>query len=82
MGLDKWITPEEEKKNPKSKKERPPPKKQKDKIVPEKLKDLTKFILVCPKSKCNYKKTIVKRELKEKDMTCPKCKGKMKLKKS
>ena len=84
MGLDKWIKPED-KKNKKIKKKdegdqskdhaSKPKEEQKDK---ESLK-LTKFDLTCPKAKCKYKKTIVKKTLTEKDKICPRCKSEMKL---
>lgn len=40
---------------------------------------LTKFILKCSKSKCNYQRILMKRELSENDKTCPRCKSLMKI---
>lgn len=84
MGLDKWIKPEDKKKQKIKKKDKgdqpkdgtfKPKEEQKDK---ESLK-LRKFYLTCPKAKCKYKKTIVKKTLTEKDKICPRCKSEMKL---
>ena len=84
MGLDKWINSEETKKQKIKKKDEgdeskdvtsKPKEEQKDK---ESLK-LTKFDLTSPKAKCKYKKTIVKKNLTEKDKICPRCKSEMKL---
>ena len=43
-------------------------------------KNLTKYVLICSKLKCKYKKTIMKKELSEKDRICPRCKSEMKVK--
>jgi len=84
LGLDKWIKPEDTKKQKIKKKDKrdqskdgtfKPNEEQKDK---ESIK-LTKFDLTCPKAKCKYKKTIVKKTLAEKDKICPRCKSEMKL---
>ena len=84
MGLDKWIKPEDTKKQKNKKKdERHPSKdctsKPKEKNKEKKSSKLTKFVLTCPKAKCKYKKTIVKKTLTEKDKICPRCRSEMKL---
>ena len=84
MGLDKWIKPEDKKKQKIKKKDEgdqskggssKPKKEQEDK----KSSKLTKFVLICQKAKCKYKKIIVKKTLTEKDKICPRCKNEMKL---
>ena len=84
MGLDKWIKPEESAKKPEKKedarstrKPKTQPIERKDEKEPTKL---TKFVLICSKPKCKYKKIIMKKELSEKDRICPRCKNEMKVK--
>ena len=84
MGLDKWIKPEDTKKQKIKKKEegyqsKDGPSKPKEKYKEKKSPKLTKFVLTCTKAKCKYKKTIVKKILTEKDKICPRCKSEMKL---
>ena len=85
MSLDKWIKSDKEKSNKKSNKENSEAKKTKNsnnslkKLEPEK-RLLKKFHLNCSKKNCNYQKIVVKRELSEKDLICPRCEGKMKIK--
>ncbi len=72
MSLDKWLKDEKAKSS---------------KVNEQKAKQKTgsklqKFILKCGKSKCNYQKTLMKRELSESDKICPRCKSKMKILKS
>jgi len=86
MGLDKWLKPEDEEKKTKKKKESP------DQTIRSKIKDtqkkplekssiqLTRYILICPNAKCKYQKTIMKKELTDDDITCPRCNKKMKTK--
>ena len=83
MGLDKWIKPEGPVKKPEKKEEarstrkpKTPPIEKKGEKEPIKL---TKFVLICSKPKCKYKKTIMKKELSEKDRICPRCKNEMKV---
>ena len=89
MSLDKWIKDKEESKKAKKK----PLKKEKveepieefESQPPEidTIKDsrlLTKFVLTCSDSKCKYKKTLRKKNLKDKDKICPRCKKEMKIK--
>ena len=81
MSLDKWL---------KSEKPEKPIKKaipkitsksiQAEEVSKEEPKKLIKYILACKTAKCNYKKTIVKRMLTDKDKICPRCKGEMKVK--
>ena len=84
MSLDKWIKPKNKKEEVKKK---PQPKASEDRTKeatsPEKTPiKLTKHILICPKAKCKYQKTIIKKQLTERDKICPRCKSKMKIKKS
>lgn len=94
MGLDKWLKPEEEvKKKRREKKDEDnslqrvsKPKKEKNdtnarKSVENTIKKLSKFELVCSNRKCKYQKIIMKKLLTEKDKTCPRCSGVMKVKK-
>ena len=95
MGLDKWLKPEEEVKKLKrrekedkdnSLQKNSKPKKEKNetnarKSVERTIKKLSKFELICANRKCKYQKTIMKKLLTEKDKTCPRCSGVMKVKK-
>ncbi|MBY9015789.1 MAG: hypothetical protein KGD68_08875 [Candidatus Lokiarchaeota archaeon] len=83
MGLDKWIKPEGTVKKTEKKEEARSTKKPKPQPIEkngenESIK-LTKFILICSKPKCKYKKIIMKKELSEKDRICPRCKNEMKV---
>lgn len=86
MGLDKWLKSEDELN--KSKKKKPTPnqaKKSKGKETQKELLkkpsiQLTRYTLVCPNAKCKYQKTIMKKELTDDDITCPRCNNKMKTK--
>ena len=94
MSLDKWIKSDEKKEakkktNEKKKKtveknagskatsEKKGPK---NKTVKSTTNKIIKFNLKCSKKGCNYQKTIVKKELNEKDTICPRCKSIMKAK--
>ena len=83
MGLDKWIKPEETVKKSEKKEEARSTRKPKTEPVEKKGEKepikLTKFVLICSKTKCKYKKTIVKKELLGKDRICPRCKNDMKI---
>ena len=92
MSLEKWIKPqkdkEESKKGTKDKKKEFQNKKPQSKILnnetelkPNKVstKKFSKYLLICPKKSCGYQKTLMKRELNDKDKTCPRCKGIMKI---
>ncbi|MFW9951303.1 MAG: hypothetical protein ACFFKA_14380 [Candidatus Thorarchaeota archaeon] len=81
MGLDKWISPENDVKKKKLAKKTTDKdsQNQKSKILGD-LQTLSKHTLVCSKSKCKYQKVIVKKNLTEKDKICPKCKSQMKIK--
>lgn len=86
MGLDKWLKPGETEKKSKIRKASPDqakvskveggqitsPNKSSSKLI--------KFTLVCPGAKCNYQKTIMKKQLTEMDRICPRCKKEMKFK--
>ncbi|NVM34697.1 MAG: hypothetical protein HWN81_03815 [Candidatus Lokiarchaeota archaeon] len=85
MGLDKWLKPEDESKKTKKKNESP------NQTIKSKIKDtqkplekpsiqLTRYILICPNAKCKYQKRIMKKELTDDDITCPRCNKKMKTK--
>ena len=86
MGLDKWLKSEDKEKKQKKKKEAPDQKvKRKIEEAPKKsiekpLMHLAKYILICPNAKCKYQKTIMKKELTDNDITCPRCNKKMKTK--
>jgi len=83
LGLDKWIKPEETVKKSEKKEDarstRKPKNQPIEKIGKKEPIKLTKFVLICSKPKCKYKKTIMKKELSEKDRTCPRCKNVMKV---
>ena len=83
MGLDKWIKPEGTVKKTEKKEEARSTKKPKTQPIKKKSEkestNLTKFVLICSKPKCKYKKTIVKKDLSEKDRICPRCKNEMKV---
>ncbi|MFX1501089.1 MAG: hypothetical protein ACFFDH_09020 [Promethearchaeota archaeon] len=84
MSLDKWLKSEDEKKKQKKKKEtinqksenqiEHEQKKSIDKLVVQ----LTKYILISTNTKCKYQKRIMKKELTDKDLICPRCNKKMK----
>ena len=84
MSLDKWIKSDKEKsdQNRNKKKSHIEKKNKSDKSFknsePEKIL-LKKYRLNCSKKKCNYQKIVMKRELSEKDLICPRCEGKMKV---
>ncbi len=83
MGLDKWIKPEETVKKSEKKEDAGSTRKPKTQPIEKKGEKpptkLTKFVLICSKPKCKYKKTIVKKDLSEKDRICPRCKNEMKV---
>jgi len=81
LSLDKWINSED--KNIKKKKiKRNLHESKESKIELDRDKTsikLKKYTFNCPKSKCNYQKTILKKNLNENDGICPRCRGKMKI---
>ena len=87
MSLDKWIKSdkkEETKNKPQEKKgqkggQSEVRKDQAEKTLEPLAQKFNKFQLKCPKKGCNYQKTIVKKDLKEKDKVCPRCKSTMKV---
>lgn len=86
MGLDKWIKTEEEVKREK-KERKQPVQVNRNKSENEKKPDLenstmklVKYTLNCPNAKCKYQKTIMKKQLTEKDKVCPRCNKEMKVK--
>ena len=83
MGLDKWIKTDIPEKKPEKKEEAKSTRKPKTQLVEKRGEKepikLTKFVLICSKPKCKYKKTIVKKELSEKDRICPRCKNEMRV---
>jgi hypothetical protein len=86
MGLDKWIKPEDSEKKS-SKKEKSPVKKRgtKHKNISKRnlessISKLKKYTLICSSAKCKYQKTLLKKELIEKDKICPRCKKQLKIK--
>ena len=85
MGLDKWIKPDEKKKkkeNEKATQIKSSSVKMSTVKSEEKPKlELKKYLLVCPKAKCKYQRTLVKKHITEKDRLCPRCKTEMKIQK-
>ena len=87
MSLDKWIKSEKKeeiKKKPKVNKgkkggQSEGRKDQVEKSLEPVAQKFNKFQLKCSKKGCNYQKTIVKKELNEKDKICPRCKSTMKV---
>jgi len=83
LGLDKWIKPDVSEKKPEKKDKAKSTRKPKTKSVEKRGEKepikLTKFVLICSKPKCKYKKTIMKKALSEKDRICPRCKNDMKV---
>ena len=87
MGLDKWLKPEDSTKKKKTKESSPI----KDKVTNSKhtskksleslLSMLKKYTLICSNSKCKYQKTLMKKQLIEKDKICPRCNKELKIKK-
>jgi len=91
LSLDKWIKSDKKKEAKKKPEEIKKKQVKKDarsnveseKTGQEKKKDesttlkMIKHRLICSKKGCNYQKTIVKKQLNEKDTTCPRCKSKM-----
>jgi len=87
LSLEKWLKPEKKEKKSKDTKET-----EEDQIdeynrgVKTSQLDsstqinVTKFKLECTKNTCKYQKIIIKKNLAEKDKTCPRCKSKMKIK--
>ncbi len=92
MSLDKWIK-SDEKKEPKKKSEKKKKEPIKEEVQPKTTREkpdqkkktiesttqkIIKHHLKCSKKGCNYQKTIVKKQLNEKDTICPRCKSVMK----
>jgi len=80
MSLDKWIKSDKEKEQETKKKQ----KKEnistlENQIEKEESFKLKKFRLKCSNSKCNYQKTLMKRQLANKDKKCPRCNSVMKI---
>ncbi|TFF94629.1 MAG: hypothetical protein EU543_00800 [Promethearchaeota archaeon] len=80
MSLDKWIKSDKEKEQETKKKQ----KKEtistvENQIEKEESFKLNKFRLKCSNSKCNYQKTLMKRQLANKDKKCPRCNSIMKI---
>ena len=48
----------------------------------ESEKKYVKYLLICSKKSCGYQKRLVKKKLTNKDKTCPRCNGVMKIKKN
>ena len=80
MGLDRWIKPDKEKKKEDTEKTTV----LKSSIIKTEEKTKTifkKYFLICPKAKCKYQKTLMKKKITLKDKLCPRCKTEMKIKK-
>jgi hypothetical protein len=85
LGLERWLKTEEKAKKTEVKKDKvveKGSKTQSKKVSTEKLavSKFNKYVLVCTRAKCKYQKTIMKKNLSDKDKICPKCKSKMKAK--
>lgn len=89
MSLDKWLKKDEreakkeEKQVELKKKKQPKSTNEIKSYIPKEEKTailLKKYVLYC--AKCKYQKTLMKKKLVDKDLKCPKCKGKMKIKKT
>jgi len=80
MGLDKWIKPDKSEKKEEARSAKKPKSQPIEKNSEKDSIKLTKFVLICSKPKCKYKKIIMKKELSEKDRICPRCKNEMKVK--
>jgi hypothetical protein len=89
--LDKWIKTEKEEKEKEGKNKKKTLKKETQSEIhvqesdtslshDKQFKKLVKYILVCTKKSCGYQKTLMKRQLSDKDKICPRCKGIMKIK--
>lgn len=98
MSLDKWIKSDKKKKDIDNKSEVQIKNKSSTKtksksinsiedtdalrISEESEKTRIKYLLICSKKSCGYQKRLVKKQLTNKDKTCPRCKGVMKIKKN
>jgi len=85
LSLERWLKPDEKARKTEVKKEKAVEKGSKiqsKKVSDEKLavSKFNKYVLVCTRAKCKYQKTIMKKNLSDKDKICPKCKSKMKIK--
>ncbi|MFX0031156.1 MAG: hypothetical protein ACFE8E_00795 [Candidatus Hodarchaeota archaeon] len=87
MSLEKWLKPEEKEKKSKdgkTKKQNQIDKNNRGELTSQvhssTLLNVMRFKLECTKSSCKYQKIIIKKNLIEKDKTCPRCKSKMKVK--
>lgn len=84
MSLDKWIKSKKEKddkklvnKNSQTNSIKPPVKSRNNLEIENTV--LKKYRLNCLKKSCNYQKTVMKKNLSNKDLICPRCEGKMKI---
>lgn len=98
MSLDKWIKSDKKKKDIENKSEVQIKNKSSTKTKSpsinsiedadslrsseESEKKRIKYLLICSKKSCGYQKRLVKKQLTNKDKTCPRCKSAMKIKKS
>lgn len=96
MSLDKWIKSDKKKKDTqkeskvqkeeegstKTKSQSKVRIKDTDSLLSSKEseKKHKKYLLVCSKKSCGYQKRIVKKQLTDRDKTCPRCNGAMKFK--
>ncbi len=79
LGLDRWIKPDKEKK--KEDTEKTTLLRSSSIKTEEKPKTLfKKYLLICPKAKCKYQRTLMKKKITQKDKLCPRCKTEMKVK--
>ena len=98
MSLDKWIKTDKKEKKTENKSEIQKKNKSSSKAKsPSKISiedtdslrssedsenQRKKYLLICSKKSCGYQKRLVKKQLTNKDKTCPRCKSAMKIKKS
>ncbi|TFG07873.1 MAG: hypothetical protein EU539_03890 [Promethearchaeota archaeon] len=95
MSLDKWIKTDDEEeqdsegkkhdklkssKSSKAKIKKGTKKKGNQNTQALESHKLKKFTLICSKKSCGYQKTLMKKNLSDKDRICPRCKNQMKIK--
>jgi hypothetical protein len=92
LSLEKWLKPKKKGEKSVDKKSKDVKKKEKRQINKDSTIEIsskshtsvainiTKFKLECTKNTCKYQKTIIKKNLADKDKICPRCKSKMKIK--
>ena len=98
MSLDKWIKTDKKEKKTENKSEVQIKNKSSTKTKSQSINSIEdsdslrsseesekkriRYLLICSKKSCGYQKRLVKKQLTNKDKTCPRCKGVMKIKKN